>query len=275
MFSSRLISGKSLRLGAIAAATTLATYHSVFQNTLQTPISLDAKKESINDQYSVSIPKSGVDPIPLKVNYSTAYDLLGYGSRYVTFLNFRVYTLGLYIATEDVNKIPTVLDSKYLSQTFIDTDPTKPHEQNVLEALKDKEKSKILISNFLDSNVRLLARITPVRNTDFGHLKDGLVKSIMASGVKDEALADGLQELRGAFQRNGSVPKNHNLILERLESGDLQIYYESVAKGKEETVEIGKVTNPIVSKLLFLQYLSGGLSPDARDTAVEKMSQLV
>ncbi|KAH3687535.1 hypothetical protein WICPIJ_001497 [Wickerhamomyces pijperi] len=279
-FTSRLFTQKSLmRYGAIATAATLA--YTATKSSTNSVISLNGKNPLINDTNSVSIPKSGVDPIPLSVNYSTIYQLLGYGSRYVTFLSFRVYNLGLYIAREDIDKIRTVFDSKYLSQAFIDNGNDNTHQQNVHDALKDPVKSKILISNFLDSNVRLLARITPVRNTDFGHLKDGLIKSILASGVKDETLGQGLQELRDVFSRKGSVPKNHNLILERLADGSLKVIYENTGKSatataeEVETVVMGTVQNPIISKLLFLQYLSGGLSADARDTAIDKISKLV
>lgn len=236
----------------------------------QSPISLDDKIKELTN--GINVDKS-VDPIPTSIKLTTAYDILGYGTRSVTFLSFRVYALGLYVATEDLSKIPTVLDSKFLSETFIDTDATKPHRENVLNALKDVNKSKILISNLLDSNIRLVARITPVRNTDFNHLKDGLIKSIIASKIKDETLEQGLNELRDAFTRRGSVNKNHNLILERQEDGSLQLYYEDTSK--KSLSELGKVKSPIVSKLLFLQYLSGGLSPSARDTSIENISRLV
>jgi hypothetical protein len=248
--------------GGLIASTALSKHSSV--------INLDDKiKESSN---GINVDKS-VDPLPTSINLSTSYELLGYGTRSVTFLSFRVYALGLYVASKDLYKIPTVLDSNFLSKAFIDTDSSKSHQDNVSSALKDAEKSKVLISNLLDSDIRLAARITPVRNTDFNHLKDGLIKSILASKVKDETLEQGLSELRGALQRKGSVPKNHNLIIERLEDGSLQFYYENPAKGERSA--LGNVKTPIVSKLLFLQYLSGGLSPSARETSIEKISQLV
>ncbi len=232
-------------------------------------ILLDQSIENLN---SVQVDKN-VDPIPLSLKLSTNYQLLAQGTRAVTFLKFKVYALGIYVANDDLYKIPTVLDSKFLCSTFIDTDNSKSHSENVTNALHDKEKSKILISNLLDSNIRLVARICPIRNTDFNHLRDGLVKSILAAGVQDESLADGLQELKDAFNRKGSVPKNNNLFIERLSDGQLQLIYENTRNG--EVVELGNVKNPIVSKLLFLQYLSGGLSNDTRENAIQRIAQLV
>ncbi|KAH3672868.1 hypothetical protein WICMUC_004090 [Wickerhamomyces mucosus] len=267
---------KSIKLIAgvtIASTSSVFLYNNVLNHHHHT-IQLDDKVKDF-DPTAISVDKS-VGPLPLNLKLSTSYQLLGYGTRSVTFLKFRVYALGIYIADDDVEKIPLVFDSNYLSNTFIDDHDqgkNKSHSENVSDALKTPIKSKILISNFLDSNVRLVARITPVRNTDFGHLKDGLIKSILASGIpNDENLDNGLNELRNAFQRKGSVPKNHNLILERLTNGELQIYYEDLI---HDRIKIGKVNNPIISKLLFLQYLQGGLSPDTKDCCIKRISELV
>lgn len=232
-------------------------------------ILLDNSKENLT---AIQVDKN-VDPVPLSLKLSTAYQLLAHGTRAVTFLKFKVYVLGIYVANEDVYKIPTVLDSKFLSSSLIDVDDTKAHSENVSIALHDKEKSKILMSNLLDSNIRLVARICPIRNTDFNHLRDGLVKSILAAGIKDEQLAVGLQQLKDVFSRKGSVPKNNNLFIERLSDGQLLLSYENTKSG--EFIELGRVTNPIVSKVLFLQYLSGGLSNDTRENAIHSISQLV
>ncbi|CEP22083.1 unnamed protein product [Cyberlindnera jadinii] len=234
------------------------------------PITLDDKIKELTNSIAVD---NAVDPFPINLKYSTDYTVLGTGVRSVTFVSFKVYALGIYAAVQDLNKIPTVLDSNFLSSAFIDTDSTKSHRENVFKALNDKEKSKVLVSNLLDSNIRLVARITPIRNTDFNHLRDGLVKSILAAKVQDETLDKGLQQLKEAFLRKGSVAKNSNLVLERLGDGQLQLYFENTKTGELET--LGRVQEPIVSKVLFLQYLSGGLSPSTRESCIEKISQLV
>ncbi|RCK64464.1 Altered inheritance of mitochondria protein 18, mitochondrial [Candida viswanathii] len=76
------------------------------------------------------------------------------------------------------------------------------------------EQSAEAVGKLLDNDVEFMARISPVRNTDFNHLKDGLIKSILAhpkSKELKEDLAPGLEQLRKAFTRKGSVPKNHLL----------------------------------------------------------------
>ena len=78
---------------------------------------------------SVAVDKS-IDPFPTHLSapdfpLSTKYTMLGFGTRAVTFLSFKVYGLGIYAADEDLELIPKVLDSKFLSSAFIDFDPSK------------------------------------------------------------------------------------------------------------------------------------------------------
>lgn len=231
-----------------------------------------------NPWKSVTVDK-GLDPFPTELKapdypLSTEYIMLGYGTRAVTFLSFKVYGLGIYAAVKDLDLIPKVLDSKFLSTAFIDFDPSKSHKENLKVALEDPKTSRILINNLLDSGIRLVAKITPIRNTDFNHLKDGLVKSILGhpdSRKDEETLNIGLQQLREAFVRKGSVPKNSDLLIELQGNGDLQLYYFNKKTNGSEV--LGKVSEPLIGKLLFSQYLSGPkpLSPNTRDSVVLKL----
>lgn len=231
---------------------------------------------------SVRVDKS-VSPFPTKLAppefpLTTSYTLLGYGTRSVTFVGFKVYALGIYSADLDLQLIPTVLDSKFLSTAFIDTDPSKPHSENVQTALNDPIKSRILIGNLLDSGIRMVAKITPIRNTDFNHLKDGLVKSIMGhpdANANQECLSKGLKELKEAFTRKGSVPKDDDLIIELQANSGLQLYYYN--RKKNDFVSLGQVSEPIIGKFLFSQYLSGPkpLSPNTKESVASKITTLV
>lgn len=187
-----------------------------------------------------------------QANLDTDYQLLGYGIRSVTFVGFKVYGIAIYIATDDVSKTKKILNQNYLS-TF----GTENH--SLTELLTIPEFSTEIISKLLEENIRFTARISPVRNTDFNHLKDGLIKSILAhpqSKELKEAVNNGLEELRDVFNgHRGSVPKDHALWISKLPQGKLKISYENPQKNL--LIHMGQINEPVISKLLFLQYLSG------------------
>lgn len=227
--------------------------------------------------------EKGLDPFPTmlsKAEYPVKadYTLLGYGTRAVTFLSFKIYGCGIYAATEDLELIPKVFDSKFLSSAFIDFDKSKSHRENLKLALENPEISRVLISNLLDSRIKLLVKITPIRNTDFNHLRDGLIKSIIAhseSKTDEVRLNVGLDQFRDAFSRRGSVPKNDDLLLELQSDGSLQLYHHSKKTGESHT--LGKVTEPFIGKLLLEQYLSGPkpLSPSTKESVADRICSMV
>lgn len=252
-----------------------------------------------NEQQSVEVTDSvivdkGVGPFPLTLKddqLNTTYELLGYGSRYVTFIKFKVYACGVYIAKDDKALVPMVLDSKYLtalinSNTSQSESDSLTHEEKLRRALLDPQLGSVLMGNLLDSGARILIRIVPVRNTDFNHLRDGFVRSTLAhpaSKTKDpkesEIIAVGLDGLRSAFGSvKGSVPKGHILSLERLGDGRLDfIYYDSKSEGnKKKASRLGSVDINPVTKILFLHYLSGSnpASSDTRDRVVDGLVKL-
>lgn len=218
--------------------------------------------------------KLGPPQLPL----STQYSLLGYGFRSVTFISFKVYALGIYIADQDKHLIPEVLDSKFLSSAFIDIDASKSHKENVKRALDDPERSTVLIGNLLDSGARMLAKITPVRNTDFNHLRDGFIRTILnhpEAKNHQEVLSAGLEELKQAFTEKGKVAKDDDLLIELQANGELQFSYFN--RKKDQVVTMGHVYEPLVSKLLFSQYMSGPkpLSPSAKESVAAHISAMV
>ncbi|ODQ66558.1 chalcone isomerase [Nadsonia fulvescens var. elongata DSM 6958] len=191
-------------------------------------------------------------PFPTEISIpdeSAVYQLLGYGVRTVSFLNFHVYALGIYINKDDILRTKNILSSY----------------QNLEEDLVDFSKDGDIISNLLKAGIRFSIRIVPVRNTDFSHLRDGFVKTILAHPLSkvlghSEEFGNGLQELKNAFSgRKGSVPKHQILIMDRSNNGVLRFtYYDSKDESKcTKPEELGQVTEPQVSEILFLQYLSG------------------
>lgn len=199
---------------------------------------------------------SSLSPFPTEIkksaNFHNDFKLLGHGVRSVTFVSFKVYGVGIYIAEKDIPKASKILSS-------------------LGKNLEDPEQSVEAIGELLDNDVCFMARLSPVRNTDFNHLKDGLIKSILAhpkSKEMKEELAPGLDQLRNAFSRKGSVPKNHVLCLEMFDGGKLSVSYSKPGK---EGDAMGVVESPLVGRQLFLLYLSGAkpLSKPLKDSCVQ------
>lgn len=190
---------------------------------------------------------SSVDPFPYSLNkgglLATSYDILGFGVRSVTFVGFKVYAIAVYLANEDKSKAEKVL-STY---------------SNLEKDLQDPDQSTKIVNELLENETKFAVRLSPVRNTDYNHLKDGFIKSILAhpkAKEHREEINRGLEELRNIFQvRRGTVPKNHVMLLQILNGGKLNFSYENTTTG--EATDLGTVNEPLVANVLFLQYLSG------------------
>ncbi|CAI4039571.1 hypothetical protein SMKI_08G2400 [Saccharomyces mikatae IFO 1815] len=271
----------SLRYWPWLAVSTLITaslcyYDQPLQNDDKTD-AFPSYTESVQVDSSVSDFPLTIDALNFPV--STTFKLLGYGQRHVTFLRFKVYALGLYLAENDKNLVANTLNEAYLHKYFLEVDDSKTTKENLARFLRqDDSKSVMMIDDLLDSGMRMLAKITPVRNTDFKHLKEGLVKTISKHPDvinNKETLENGLEELNKAFSRKGSVRKNDDLIIELLANGSMQFSYHDSKTNEFEVM--GVVNNQLVGKFLFSQYLSGNRSPSpqAKKTAIDKLVTLL
>ncbi|KAI5963414.1 AIM18 [Candida theae] len=184
------------------------------------------------------------------------FELVGHGVRTVTFLGFKVYGIGIYINQHD---IPQALE---ILKEFSINNPALPDDEGVIHVAKaiidNPSESDQVAYDLLDNGVRFLARVCPVRNTDFNHMKDGLIKSIL-SGHKNvdtkQQLNQGLEELKSVFSGfRGSVPQNDLLVLEVLRTGELALSYVNQKSG--EVKKMGVVGNPLIGKTLMWKYLS-------------------
>lgn len=235
---------------------------------------LDSKTVEVDD---------AVTPFPVILSrptypLSTKYDLLGSGIRSVSILTFKAYALGIYIARQDKKKVAQVLDSAFLAKNFIDLDPTKSHAENVKIALDDPEKSRIIIDNLLDSNIRLVAKLTPIKNASAKLLKDGIIKNVQMhpdASKNENTLAEGIKEVEEAINIKGAVPKDDDFLMELLADGSLSFSYYN--RRKDTVTELGKVKQPLIGKYLFAQYLSGPnpVSPGTKDQCSETLASLV
>ncbi|KAL8728505.1 MAG: hypothetical protein Q9166_005327 [cf. Caloplaca sp. 2 TL-2023] len=238
------------------------------------------------------------------------YQLLGLGIRKVSFLRIQVYIVGLYIARSDLPKL-----QEGLVRAFFTSSASGDSTVSSATTLVDNEKSelrklllfedvsfcdgvsrgeKIWNEVLRDSGVKSVLRIVTTRATDFGHMREGWVRSINnrsgpKTGVLAEKLRVGIDESVNDFKaifgggRKG-VGKGKVLMMRRGAEGELGVWAEGegVVKGEKGGMEgnmtyLGGLKDERISRLVWLGYLAGGnvASEDARKSVVEGLMEIV
>ena len=109
--------------------------------------------------------------------FQTNYTLVGSGTRTLTISTFKVYGMGIYMADEDFPLVSKIIDSNYLSKTFIDINDGQykdlSHKEKVKLALNDPVKSEIIINSLLDGGVRFFFKMTPIIKSNLTFVRDG------------------------------------------------------------------------------------------------------
>ncbi|CAJ2510346.1 Uu.00g050490.m01.CDS01 [Anthostomella pinea] len=205
------------------------------------------------------------------------YTLVGLGVRTVSFLGIQVYMVGYYIATPDIAAIQSRLNKEInpVATTLV------PSEKDELrKALLDPERGEKLWNSILqETKPRSVFRIVPVRNTDFPHLRDGLVRAITARSqgnnakYGDEGFGMAMKEFKAMFTK-GSLPTHSEMLMCRDAAGALTITYDD---GKSGMATVGRVEEERLSRLLWLNYLAGSkvASEQARKNIVEGLMEFV
>ncbi|CAI4039572.1 hypothetical protein SMKI_08G2410 [Saccharomyces mikatae IFO 1815] len=237
----------------------------------------DATSVTVDPAISAFPKKMGPPQWP----FSTQYELLGKGVRCVSSITFKAYGLGIYMAVEDKHLVAEVLDSKFLSQAFIDTESSsslvKSHQEKLRDALNDPAKAPILINNLLDSGIRLMSKNTPIKAGSFKLLMDGTKKSVFKnpdSQLQDkDRLEAGFQELHDCFRSvKGLVARDDDFFIELNNDCSMNLFY--YARKKDKLVTLGTVKEPLIGKLLFAQYLSA-VDPPSLEAKQDVMDALV
>ena len=137
------------------------------------------------------------------------------------------------------------------------------------------------------AGVRSVLRIVPTRGTNFGHMRDGWVRSIDARskpgmmGEKEmEGLGESVGDFKAIFGAGKSVGKGRELLLRRGVDGELGVWLEQDEgeKGlKGERAWLGGLKDERISRLVWLGYLAGGnvASEEARKSVVSGVMDLV
>ncbi|KAH7254192.1 chalcone-flavanone isomerase-domain-containing protein [Fusarium redolens] len=191
--------------------------------------------------------------------HGTEFTLVGLGTRTVTFLGIEVYVVGFYVATQDIEKLQRYLVKKInpLATTLIPSE-----KEDLRKALQDPVEGEETWNSILkDAGCRSAFRITPVRDTDFPHMRDGLVRAIQARSshnpeYNDETFGNAMRHFKILFQR-GLVAKKNELLLVRDAAGKLTITYTDGTRRESVKTTLGTVEDERLSRLLWLNYLSG------------------
>ncbi|KAK9323274.1 chalcone-flavanone isomerase-domain-containing protein [Lipomyces orientalis] len=227
---------------------------------------------SVDTQFAVPDeawqPETSVDPFKRMVTVDgTEFWLLGLGVRTVSFLKLQVYAVGIYVAKDDV---PELLEKVKSVSGKLD----------IRSVILDNNSGMKIFDALLHQPVRFALRIVPVRNTDFAHLRDGFVRSVMASIKSHHSIGDdvdasqGTNQLRSLFSRKLSVPKNGELIMAMTNSGELKCIY---SPKRTDAEVLGTVTDRNVVNALMLHYLAGpkAASEEARIAFADSVADLL
>jgi hypothetical protein len=209
---------------------------------------------------------------PGNINNQEEYTLVGLGIRTVSFLSIQVYVVGMYVRTQDISG----LQAKLIHLVNPIASTLVPSEKDALkQKLLDPVASKEIWNELLDApGMKSAWRISPTRNTDFAHLRDGWKTGI------DKRTAEARQEARkinpaaetqydaedfGLSMRNfmtvfsgGKAPKGSVMILSRNQQGVLDVYFEAEPEKQGKGMQhLGTVDDERISRLIWINYLGG------------------
>lgn len=207
---------------------------------------------------------------PGNVDNQEEYTLVGLGIRTVMWI--QVYVVGLYIRTKDIS----TLQSKLIHHVNPIASTLVPAEKETLkQKLLDPSESREIWSELLEvPGLKTAWRVSPTRNTDFGHLRDGFVTGINKrtqeakqrdpqpageSEYDTEEFGRSVQQFKGVFA-GGKAPKGSLLIMLRDTNGSMDVLYHAKpdGKGAENQIEkLGSVADERISRLIWLGYLGG------------------
>lgn len=238
---------------------------------------------------------------PGNIRHEEEYTLLGLGIRTVSFLSIQVYVLGFYVRTADL----TTLQARLIHRINANASTLVPSEKEELRhALLDPAKSTELWSSLLlEEDIKSCWRITPTRNTDFAHLRDGWVTGIKRgtqaastafaalkardpaavpvvdpSEYESESFGEAVKAFKDTFASKGKTAKGSIVLLVRDAKGALDILFQDLSKNDEQSIRdrqkaerIGTVADARIGRLIWMGYLAGAnvSSEAARKGVVE------
>lgn len=197
-------------------------------------------------------------PTVLEVDKST-FELVSSGTRRVTFLSIAVYDVGIYLCTDDIGKLRTELRSRDLGSLA-------ELQAKLLDPMEGPE----LFDALLDLSFAI--RITPTRDTDIAHMRDGFVRGILARCDSDE---DSLQSFKEFFPNpRRSFKRNQIMLLTSWKGRELNLNIDGHNYGSFEAHTEGAKSQII--KSFLATYVAGKkvASESVRQEFVTQISAL-
>ncbi|XBW37031.1 hypothetical protein QEN19_002611 [Hanseniaspora menglaensis] len=228
--------GNSYKVKLVSSVALLTGGQFLYQSSYKPAIQNSIEPYSEN---SVSVDRSikDIDTF-LTFQNGSAWSLLAYGVRAVTFMKFRIYALSIYSNAQTIEKLDQFFTGNSIQKVDL--------EESVIVNLLEKK------------DLEFLARITPLRNTTYEHLREGMIRSAMSSTeakLEPEAMVKAVQIFRqDGMQRGGSVVVNDDLFLLKNKDNTLTIYHFD-NKLQTYTV-VGNCNHPLFAIALFSKYLN-------------------
>jgi hypothetical protein len=212
------------------------------------------------------------------------YTLLGLGIRTVSLFSIQVYVVGMYVQT---SSLPALQARMVKSINPMGSALIAGEKDELRSALLDGDKSYELWNGLLtEENLKLKTafRVVPVKNTDFGHLRDGWVRGITAkmqaaqkagdNRFSDETFGAAMKEFKDMMQGKGKAPTGSVILLARDGDGSMTLFYQD-KKGVLEN--FGTLRDERIARLVWLGYLGGKnvSSEGTRRAVVEGVMELV
>ncbi|RCI12490.1 hypothetical protein L249_0413 [Ophiocordyceps polyrhachis-furcata BCC 54312] len=208
------------------------------------------------------------------------FTLVGLGMRSVTFIGFRVYLVGFYVATQDIARLQKYLIKKVnpLATTLIASEK-ETLRKALLDAVEGEETWDAMLR---ETGCRSVFRIMPVRDTDFHHLRDGFVRAVQTRSLRDktcqdDAFGSAMKDFKTMFNR-GTMAKTKELLLHREADGKLSVLYGDGSLDRDADRKlVGVVGDERLSRLLWLNYLAGKqvASEPARQNIIEGVMEFM
>ena len=238
---------------------------------------------------------------------SEEYRLLGLGIRKVSFLKIQVYVVGLYVAKSDFPKLQEGLVRSFFTSsakgdsavsaatTLVENEKEELRKVLMVDGVEEGRGEQMWDEVLKTAGVKTVLRIVTTRNTDFGHMREGWVRSIQSRttnparpsilGTNDAGLDESVNEFKAIFGggRKG-VNKGKQLWLSRSAQGDLTVYVEEELSDAQERLGkkagmkfLGGLKDERISRLVWLGYLAGAnvASEGARKSVVDGVMEIV
>ncbi|KAK5173917.1 Altered inheritance of mitochondria protein 18 mitochondrial [Saxophila tyrrhenica] len=205
---------------------------------------------------------------PGNIDNQEEYTLVGLGIRTVMWI--QVYVVGFYIRSKDISTLQEKL-IHYVNPIASTLVPAE--KEDLRKKLVDPAASREIWTQLMEvPGIKTAWRVSPTRNTDFSHLRDGFVTGIQKRTQEAKQLAGSagpseydaedfgksIQDFKGIFA-GGKAPKGSILIMARDREGGLDVLYEpKPEEGKRKEMEVlGRVEDERISRLIWLGYLGG------------------